>query len=479
MSDEIFDLNYTAVPTARMFHNSTAFVRGIMGPVGSGKSVACCWEIAIRSMQQKPNSHGVRKTRWAIIRNTYPELKVTTIKTWQEWFPHHISPFNWGSPITSWLKIPLADGTNVDAEIIFLALDRPQDVKKLLSLELTGFWINEARELPKAILDAATGRVGRYPAKRDGGPTWTGGFLDTNPPDDDHWWYALSEVKQPNGWKFFRQPPALIREGDDYMPNPDAENIENHSLGYNYYLNMVGGKSLDWINVYVMGNYGTVMDGRPVYPEWNDNKHVSKEPLEPMRGLPIRLGWDFGLTPACAFFQISPKGQLVILDECVSQEMGIRTFVNEVVKPKLANDYDNMKVISYGDPAGTQRSQTEEDTCMQILAEEGIPTDPASSQEYIKRRESVARYLTMMIDDEPGLILDPKCRYLRKGFNGAYKYDRIQVPGEERFKDRPSKTLASHVHEGLQYGALEVQYHQNITRPVALPTRKRSSLGWT
>ena len=45
-------------------------------------------------------------------------------------------------------------------------MDRPEDVKKLLSLELTGIWINEAREIPKSIVDACTMRVGRYPSMR-------------------------------------------------------------------------------------------------------------------------------------------------------------------------------------------------------------------------------------------------------------------------------------------------------------------------
>ena len=48
--------------------------------------------------------------------------------------------------------------------------DVPESLKdkKLLSLELTGAWINEAREVPKAILEGLTGRVGRYPKKEGG-----------------------------------------------------------------------------------------------------------------------------------------------------------------------------------------------------------------------------------------------------------------------------------------------------------------------
>jgi len=202
------------------FLKNDTFFRGIRGPVGSGKSVACCIEIIKRAISQKPNPEGIRKTRWAVIRNTNPQLKTTTIKTWLDWFPEEDwGGFTWSVPYTHKLK-----KGDIDCEVIFLALDRPEDVKKLLSLELTGVWINEAREIPKSIVDACSMRVGRFPSMRDGGPTWYGVVCDTNPPDTDHWWAIMAgetiipdyiskqEAKmliKPDNWKFFNQPPAM------------------------------------------------------------------------------------------------------------------------------------------------------------------------------------------------------------------------------------------------------------------------------
>ena len=153
---------YNAEKTPAMFHASDAFVRGLMGPVGSGKSVACCMEILSRAIRQRPNSAGVRKSRWAVVRNTYGELKTTTIKTWQAWVDDSVCPIVYDSPIRGAMTQKLEDGTTMQLEILFIALDRPDQVKKLLSLELTGGWINECREVPKAILDGLTSRVGRY-----------------------------------------------------------------------------------------------------------------------------------------------------------------------------------------------------------------------------------------------------------------------------------------------------------------------------
>ena len=168
-----------------------------------------------------------------------------------------------------------------------MALSSPQDVRKLLSLELTGAWVNEARELPKAVIDGLTHRVGRYPVKSDGGPTWYGIWMDTNPPDSDHWWHELAE-KNPIGgkfaWSFFRQPGGVLQVKPGEVPkenanaqgflfsggkwwkvNDDAENRNNLPPGY--YQQLLGGKNIDWIRCYAQGMYTFVQEGRPVWPE--------------------------------------------------------------------------------------------------------------------------------------------------------------------------------------------------------------------
>jgi hypothetical protein len=98
----------------------------------------------------------------------------------------------------------------MEMEVFFLSMDRPEEIGKLKGMELTGVWLNETVELPKAALDVATQRVGRFPAQRFGGPTWTGVIMDTNPPDDDSWYYRVAEKEKPKGWEFFKQPGGLL-----------------------------------------------------------------------------------------------------------------------------------------------------------------------------------------------------------------------------------------------------------------------------
>ena len=63
-------ITYNAQPTAAKLHASDKLVRGFLGPVGNGKSVACLQEGVRLSFEQWPNKDGIRKSRGVVIRNT-------------------------------------------------------------------------------------------------------------------------------------------------------------------------------------------------------------------------------------------------------------------------------------------------------------------------------------------------------------------------------------------------------------------------
>lgn len=424
-------------PVVTAFMQDESFVRGIMGPIGSGKSTACVAEILRRAQYQRPSSDGVRRTRWACIRNSYPELKSTTIKTWADWCPLDYGKTNFDSPIIHHVKT-----ADLDMEVLFLALDRPEDIKKLLSLELTGAWMNEAREIPKQVLDALTGRVGRYPSKNQGGASWSGIIMDTNPPDNESWWYRLSEIECPEGYKFFRQPGGLA---------VGAENKEN--LPDRYYEKLIPGKDLDWIKVYVEGEYGFLVHGRPVYPMYRDRTHCAEHIIEPAPGFSLMIGVDFGVIPTAVIGQRLPGGKWVILDEFVMKEdYGVKKFGEELTSYVKTN-YPNYTVgMACGDPSGDYRSPTSDNTCIDLL---NIHTPwswiPAPSNDLPIRLEVVKNALNRMVDGDPCILISPKCVKLRKGFVGNYCYKLIIGADGTRTSEKPDKNEFSHYHDSLQY----------------------------
>lgn len=450
-------LRYKAEPTPTRFHNNNAPRRGLIGPFRSGKSVACCQEIAKRMSEQRRDESGFRRSAWVVVRNSYRELLDSTIKTFHTWFPpDHIGRFNKHDMVQ-----PVMYG-DVRGEVRFRALDKPGDLGKVLSTEYTGAWINEAREVPKSIIDGVFARTGQYPSKNMGGCTWSGMIMDTNPPDTDHWWYKIFEEREykglsipPDQWALFRQPGALIEIDGKFVPNPKAENIGNLNQGMDYYLTNMVGNTPDWIRVYYCGEYGFVLDGRPVIHEYVDSLHCSKEPIKPIEGATCYIGIDFGLTPAAIFMQQDVFGRYYWIDEFVSEDkIGVTEFA-KLLAPKIKREWTDkgFKVEIYGDPAGNQESQTDKDTPFNILHKYDIPAIPAPvpDNDFTIRREAIAVPLTTLVEGEPQLTISPRCRIARKGMAGKYYFKRIQVTGDERYHNEPVKTAWSHAVEAGGY----------------------------
>lgn len=397
-------------------------------------------ELFKKAGEQVRGPDGLRRTRWLVVRNTLPQLETTTIKTWVDWFPVNLFGRMTGKPpYTHYINY-----ADVRMEVIFIALDKPEDVKKLLSFECTGIWFNEAREIHKEIVDAATGRVGRFPAVKDGGCTWSGIIMDTNPPDDSHWWYHHAEEDLPHGWEFFKQPSGL---------SPDAENI--HNLPEDYYQKMMAGKTLEWINVYVHGKYGFIMDGKPVFGgSWNDELHTARVGLKLNMNGDLACGIDCsGRNPSAIFLQKSAVGQVQALDELVCEDMGAVAF-SQLLAIEAKQRFPLNTIEYWGDPAGTFKSQNDEKSYMEILAAAGIKCRPAPTTNKIGERIQVTEsvLLRLITGGMPTLIVDKKCVKLRRGFNGGYKYKRLSVSGDARYDAKPEKNRFADPQDALQYG---------------------------
>jgi len=429
----------------------------IMGPLGSGKTIQSCQKILTAMIKQDPNREGVRPTRFYAIRNTYPDLTTTTIKDWLELY-RELGRYKAGGlePPTHKIDFMLNDGTNVISELIFLALDRPDAIKKLRGAQATGFWLNEVKELNKGVVDMADLRHGRYPSKAAGGikPTWHGMIGDTNAPDEDHWYYEMAENIKPKNWRFHRQPGGLNRIGEDYTLNKHAENI--HNLPHDYYIAGKEGKSLDWINVNLCNEYGFVRDGKPVYPEYVDSIHCLSDVYKPDPALPVRLGVDFGRTPAAAFLQYIPAmGRYIGFDEFLSEDMSAAIFAPEL-KKYIDRMYPGFTFeIGGGDPSGVAKGQATEDTPFKIMRKYGINVQPVHSNNPLLRRSAIINLLKdLRMDGKPGFLISPKAKAWRKGLAGGFNYKRVQVAGDERYHDEPDKNRYSHICEAAEYGLM-------------------------
>lgn len=457
-----FRLGAPRYPVLNAFMRSRADVSFIRGPLGSGKTTGSIDRLLLQMREQQPNADGVRLTRWLAVRNTYLDLTETTIKDFLVVF-EPLGKMRYGGlePPNFSVRFRLEDGTIVDSEVIFLALDRPDSIRKLKGYQVTGIWWNELSEIDKALFDMGDLRHGRYPSDLHGGVrcTWHGMLGDTNSYDEGHWLAAV-EKDTPPGWEVFVQPGGVIETGEVtesgekvWAPNPKAENL--HGLEPDYYARGMRAKEAMWIRVMLANRHGFVRKGLPVHPRFSEDIHVTPL-IQPLSRYPIDIGFDFGRTPACVLGQDWRHiGRYVALRSISSFNMSATLFAPEV-KRVLEKDFQGYAVRAWGDPSGDNGDQSTEETAIRIVRAKGIPITAAPSNEPTLRRAALDEPLTRLcVDGRPAyLVSKAGCQELIRALAGGFHFRELQVTGGKRYGDKPEKNDDSHVAESEEYRLL-------------------------
>lgn len=443
------EVKYNAPHTLQRFLSSNAFIRFVVGPVGSGKSSCSIMEILGRAVEQRPGPDGVRRTRFAVIRNTYPELRDTTRKTFEQWIPQAPEFGQWNEQkFTYTMNFPHQDGSRVESEVMFRALDRPDDIKKLLSLELTGAYLNEAREIPKAVFDVLQTRVGRFPSMLQGGPSWYGIWGDTNPWHVGHWLDKYFKEQTLEGFELFEQPSGLAL---------NAENLENLPKGY--YQRLMVGKDEEWIGVYVKAKYLNSTVGS-IYGALLDQLSLRGgiTLLEPSPDV-VFTSWDLGISDSTGiwFWRIGSNRLPEILDHYENHGLPFSHYVTEV----KSKPYTYRKHYFPHD-ARARTLQTGTSILEQAIKEfegTGVAITPELSLE-----DGIAA--TRWLFEQDIKFDSAKCaegiRLLR-----AYRYSfdtQLQV-----YSRKPVHDFASHTSDAFRYLAVAYKMVEAATRPAIPP----------
>lgn len=440
-------------PVMEQFHRRDEFVRIVVGPLGSSKTFGAINEVLRQCHEQTPNRERVRKSRWVIARNSFPDLNATTIPDVRE-VVDKINPDGWNMqmPVTWKHSYPRADGTTVQVELMFRSFDGEQDVKKARGLQVTGVWVDELAEFNKSNFDMLIGRVKRYPAKAEVPDAKFSVLGTSNACPRDHWLaeFALAE-QQPYNWWIGIQAPGVFKVGNKWVENPRSENFKN--LARHYYLDQCAGKAESWIRQNLANEFVHHTDGRPIHPDFSEQLHVV--PCEPVPGQPIYIGIDYGRTPAATIMQRDPViNQWQVLRELVTVNMGAERF-GQLLKVFLNEHFQGYTIAAMtGDPAGSDMAQTRDETPADLMAMSGFDVLPASTNDPEIRYAALDERLRDLTHGQPAIIIDPSCTVLIRGLAGKYQFRRIQVVGESRYKDQPDKGPTSHVCEALHYNLL-------------------------
>ena len=447
-------LDYTPSKTVKEFMLSDAKIRAIVGPVGSGKTSGAIIELLRQSITIPAMEDGIRRSRQLIVRNTKTQLRDTTLSSVIGLLPVEIYKWRESDMI---MRFRFND---VESDWLFRSLDSPEDVQRVLSLEVSHAWIEESREIPVQLLSDIEGRVGRYPSQAGGFRYRSGIICTTNPPEIDSSWYKLLEhLPQEDGddnsiidAATFKQPSGL---------SPEAENLENLRPGY--YEELSKGKKKDWINVYVHGRYAKSMSGKPVYEDsfQYDRRVKHNLPIDPT--LPVIIGLDAARNPAAVFMQIGRDGKLRKLREVIGKDMGMKTFIASKLTPLIRNHFPLNPLVFVGDPSWTRKNDTDDNSTMKELKKHFVTGMPgmghavksAATNDPIARINALDDpFRNWWPDGEPGVEYDAECQTLVTALRSKYRYTRKKTTDGE-MRDMPDKTHPwSDIADADQYGTL-------------------------
>jgi hypothetical protein len=367
-------------------------------------------------------------------------------------------------------------------DVWFGAVDDLQGDSIFSSLEPTGWWWNELEYTTRESFFSGHGRVGRMPPVIEGGSKWSGSIADLNAPPENHWLPMMTgEVElpddmpldermayeRPREMAYFVQPPAVLPEKDaggrisGFRVNAEAENLkwlahrEDEAIkGERYYKRAMIGKPSRWIRKNLGNEILPMVEGEPVWTNFDDQFHTSKEHLVPVEGLDLWIGLDFGRRPFAVFAQ-RVNGQWRIQFEAGMENAGASKFAPEV-RRVIAQFYPWVQagragLHIYGDPKGQDGTQSDERTAYDVFAAHSLKVEPAPvKQNNIKTRLDTVEYaLDRSANGRAHLLIGPKCRRLRMAMLGGYRYPKERPsPVDER---KPIKDRFSDAADALGY----------------------------
>lgn len=445
-------------PTQQSFITSRAEADLFSCRMGEGKSTALCWAIFYHT-QHNPGA------KWALIRDTWENLRDTTLKEFFKWFPEEIMvSFKKSEKLITWLPASKLEGS-----VVCIGMDEQSDAIKLQSRELAGFAMDEpapAAEnggIDEFVFTTAMTRL------RQPGMKWYGAKLAQNSSDETHWTYrTFFDPGNPGDPEMAR--PEKQTSGYKVFQTARPENERNLPAGY--YARMkaqyVKNGRQDLADRFASGQVGFQQPGRPVTPEFSRELHVANGLIE-IDNAPLLLCWDFGGNPTCIFTQTTPMGHWNIL-ECYSSDggMGVYELIEEVVAGRISDRFHGAEITHYGDPAGAAReasssTMTAAKTLVRMLGGKWV----AGPQKFDPRIQPLRSVLSKTRNGTGLVQIDAhRATQVWHALRGGWHF-RIHSNGV--VADRPQKNPHSHPGDALSYGAAEIYPAGQLK-----PTKKHS-----
>lgn len=420
------------------------------GPGGSGKTTASFKKALVEAQRMRPwGANRVRRYVLGVWRNKYVNLWKATIPSCWKVFPRTLegagAKWTGASPREAEYFIPFEDRYGrIEIIIRYRAFGDAMDPDDVLGNEFTDVYLNEWNTLPEELQIALMDRIGRDPPFEMSGRTGRM-FGDCNAPSVTEYVYRdfFEDVKP--GHVLFRQPGGL---------HPDAENIQ--AVGRAYYVNSARNNAHRkwWVKRMVHNQPGYTRANVPAWPEFDDDRNMATATIPVFKDLPLIWGVDGALTARGVLMQERHNGQLRILAETSIEPAGVAVLAERMLAIEALPRFADCEFVVSCDPSmkAGEEVEGEKSERMQLAEKLKRKVDLAPSQDPENRRDAIRSKIKHTTPDgEPGLLIDPSCKILRRAANETFHYRKIQ--GSDDI-GQIAKTLDGHTAEAAEYGAL-------------------------
>ena len=463
-----------------------------------------------------------RPIPWAIVRDTWKNIERTTYRS----LMYPTTPSSLAYQLRGKFKerdggrqIKLVDGKGDAIWIAFLfGMDTPEDLNQVLSMQLGGLWLEEAAPAMQEEIGRGIGEdvwtMGitslRHPLMSDAAAAFMqewdkfylsrqippsaieegvrlGALVKThygsisrrsrraqitmNYPSEDHWtWVRFHDDPDPASMALFRIP-----KGENvYIDDQYRENMRVALRGRQ-----------DLLDRLVEGRPAHVQLGVAVTPEYHESLnggpwHRSDKVLEPMTNIPVFRFWDGDLHPACHFAQITPRGKFIGFDTLRTPEtgMGMKQFVDQLVKPLIANRYSKIeKWRDLGDPTLRDRDPSDStQTAAGIIENELNTTYEGGVLRWGPRKEAMKDLLTRTLSNgEPMFVLSKNEKLMHRALSGGWHYNKSAAGKVSEEPDNAD--INSHPASGLSHGIAKIFKYQKEQRFILPTSKKKIAVG--
>jgi len=416
------------------------------GGWGNGKTLAGCIAAYLRCEESPDNL-------FFIARKHFTDLRDSTLADFLSLFGGKVR-FS-----KSDMSATLANGS----KILFRHLDNAQ----LSNLNLGGFWIDQAEEVPESVFNALVGRL-RRPAKR------RQGFLTFNMQGHNwihrRWLKHLDQDEDPLDPKDYQLTTATTLANKDNLPADYIDKLLKLPENVR--------------NRFVYGSWEE-FEGR-IYPTFQEHTHVIA-PFSLPEGWEVFEMGDHGYNNPTAWLwgAVDYDGNVFIFDEHYQRRQLVKVHAAAIIAMRQKHE---LKELSYSviDPSTRNREGISGLSVIAEYADNGIDLTPGNNS-VLAGINRVAEYLAIYPDRQhpitkvlgaPKLYVTRNCVHLIEELKD-YQWQALNNRSSERNAPEQPRKFNDHAADALRYGLMarpETPVEKSTAKPGSVEALKNEVL---